>query len=90
VQEIRQDVFVCDSFSLDDDDHLVLRPIPFENRRPGTAHHRVTLRGTLTEWSLDALGWLAAFLADLSSRHGISIPLMFTADRSRAPGSPAG
>ncbi len=90
VQEIRQDVFVCDSFSLDDDDHLILRPIPFEEGRPSTAHHRVTFRGTLADWSLCALGWLAAFLADGSSRHGVSTPLMLTADRSTWPGSPAG
>jgi hypothetical protein len=82
VREIRQDVFVCESFSLDEDDQLVLRPIPFEEERPTAAHHRVTFRGTLAEWSLDALGWLAAFLADGSSRHGISTPLMLTAARS--------
>lgn len=81
VREINQDVFACDSFSLAEDDHLVLRPIPFEFE-PGSAHHRVTFRGTLAEWSLDALGWLAAFLADQSSRHGVSTPLMFTADRT--------
>jgi len=28
-----------------------------------------------------AMGWLAAFLADLSSRHGVSTPLILTADR---------
>ncbi len=81
VQEIHQDVFMCESFSLDDDDHLVLRPIPFGEKRSTAAHHRVTFRGTLAEWSLDALGWLAAFLADGSSRQGISTPLMLTADR---------
>ncbi len=81
VQELRQDAFQCESFSLADDDHLVLRPIPFEDGRASPPHHRVTFRGTLAEWSLDALGWLAAFLADGSSRHGISTPLIFTADR---------
>jgi hypothetical protein len=90
VQEVHQDVFACDSFSLADDDHLVLRPTPLDERRPGTSHQRVTFRGTLAEWSLDALGWLAAFLADVSSRQGVSTPLMLTADRSGAPGSPAG
>lgn len=91
VQEIRdprgkrQDAFVCDSFSLADEDHLVLRPTPLDEGRPGTTHHRVTFRGTLAEWSLDALGWLAAFLADVSSRHGVSTPLMLTADRSGGP-----
>lgn len=36
----------------------------------------------LAERSLDALGWLAAFLADVSSRHGVSTPLILTADRA--------
>src|SRR5260370_41976080 len=89
VQEIHQDVFMCESFSLDDDDHLVLRPIPFGEKQSTAAHHRVTFRGTLAEWSLDALGWLPAFLADGSSRQGISSPLILTADppgKSRTEG----
>lgn len=77
---IGQDVFVCDSLDPDDEEHLVLQPIPVENGL--STMHRVTFRGTLSEWSLDALGWLAAFLADLSSRQGLSIPLIFTAGRS--------
>lgn len=81
VQEIDQDVFVWDSLSLANDDHLVLQPIPFQSGPPGSTHHRVTFSGTLVEWSLDALGWLAALLADGSSRHGVSTPLMLTADR---------
>jgi hypothetical protein len=88
VRDIDQDVFACDSFSLADDDHLVLGPpVAFFNEGPpGTMPHRVTFRGTLAEWSLDALGWLAAFLAELSSRHGIRAPLMLNADRSWAAG----
>jgi hypothetical protein len=42
----------------------------------------------LAERSLDALGWLAAFLADVSSRHGVSTPLMLTADRAGPCGRP--
>jgi hypothetical protein len=80
-QEVRQDVFACDSLSLTDDDHLILRPIPFEDAASGAAHHRVTFRGALAEWSLDALGWLAAILAEGASRHGVSSPLMLTADQ---------
>ena len=64
--------------------------VPFEQERSGAAHHRVTFRGTLAEWSLDALGWLAAFLADVSSRQGVSTPLLFTAGRSSQPGPSAG
>jgi hypothetical protein len=82
VQEVRQDVFACDSLSLANDDQLILRPIPFEDATSNAVHHRVTLRGTLAGWSLDALGWLAAFLADGASRHGVSAQLMLTADRT--------
>lgn len=87
-QEVRQDIFACDQFSLAEGDHLVLQPTPLHE--PGPSPHRVTFRGTLIEWSLDALGWLAAFVTDISSRHGVHTPLMLTADRTGAPGSPAG
>jgi hypothetical protein len=80
VNDIRQNVFVCDSFSLKDDDHLILWPAPLDGPEAEFAHYRVTFRGMLVAWSLDALGWLAAFLADVSSRNGVSTPLMFTAD----------
>jgi len=84
VREINQDVFASDSGSLADDDHLVLLPATTSERWPGTEHHRVTFRGTLAEWSLDALGWLAAFLADVTARQGITTPLLLTAGRSGA------
>lgn len=82
VQEVYPDVFVGDSLSLADDDHLILRPIPFRDATSHAVHHRVSFRGTLAEWSLDALGWLAAFLADGASRQGVSTRLMLTADRT--------
>jgi hypothetical protein len=82
VREVRQDVFACDSFSTADADHLVLRPTALHGAGPGGAHHQVTFAGTLAEWSLDALGWLAAFLADQGSRYGVHDPLMLTAGRS--------
>jgi hypothetical protein len=86
VRRIDQNVFSCDSVSLAEDDHLVLWPTTFDGDSANTDHHRVTLRGTLAEWSLDALGWLAAFLADVSSWHGVSTPLMLAADRSAPAG----
>jgi len=45
--------------------------------------HRITLHGTLAEWSLPALGWLAAFLADACARAGCGAggPVRFTAVR---------
>lgn len=80
VREINQEVFDCESWS--EDDPLVLPPATtFEGGSDG-GHHRVTFRGTLAEWSLDALGWLAAFLADVSARHGVRTPLILTAGRS--------
>ena len=82
VQEVRQEVFLVDSLSLADDDHLVLRPIPFEDTTSDAVHHRVTFRGNLAEWSLDALGWQAAFLAEGTARQGVSTQLMLTADRT--------
>jgi hypothetical protein len=82
MQGIKQDVFSCDSFSLTDDDDTVLKPAVIDELWFGPADHRATFRGTLAEWSLDALGWLAAFLADASSRHGVSTPSMLTANRS--------
>src|SRR5215471_12053647 len=81
-REVHQEVFACNSLSRADDDHLILRPIPFEDAPSPAVRHRVTFRGTLAEWSLEALGWLAAFLADGTSRQGISSQLMLTADRT--------
>jgi hypothetical protein len=88
VQDITQDVFTCDSISLDEGDHLVLQPNPFEFQL-GTVHHQVTFHGTLAEWSLDAVGWLAAFLSDLTSRQGIRTPLMLTVEPSGGSGDAA-
>jgi hypothetical protein len=82
MQAIKQDVFLCDSFSLADDDHVVLEPPFVDELWLGPAQHRATFRGTLTEWSLDAVGWLAAFLGDASSRHGVSTPLLLTTTRT--------
>ncbi|MFD7664964.1 hypothetical protein [Streptomyces sp. NPDC059788] len=81
-REFKQDVFSCHSFSLAGDGAMVLEPAVTDELWMGPAHHRTTLHGTLAEWSLDALGWLAAFLADASSRHGVGSPLMLTVRRS--------
>lgn len=82
MQKVRQDVFACDSFSLKDDDAVVLQPAITEALWLGPGQHRATFHGTLIEWSLDALGWLGAFLATVSSEHGVSTPLMLTVKRS--------
>jgi hypothetical protein len=48
---------------------------------PGPPQHRVTMRGTLVEWSLDALGWLATLAAAAASHHGVSTSWMLTVKR---------
>lgn len=45
---------------------------------PGPPQHRATLSGTLVEWSLDAVGWLATLAAAAASHHGVSTPWMLT------------
>ena len=81
MQKIRQEVFTCDSFSLTDD-AVILQPAVINELWRGPAQHQATFHGALIEWSLDALGWLAAFLASASSQHGVSTPLMLTVSRS--------
>ncbi|MGW4482267.1 hypothetical protein ACWEOE_00365 [Amycolatopsis sp. NPDC004368] len=44
--------------------------------------HRVSFRGTLVEWSLDVVGWLGAFIADVAARRGAGVPLLLTVSRS--------
>ncbi|OLF18522.1 hypothetical protein [Actinophytocola xanthii] len=81
VGRLDQEVFACDSHSADDHASLAASP-PFDDRLwYGPAGHRATFHGTLAEWSLDALGWLGAFLADLSAREGVTTPLLLTVDR---------
>ncbi|MEU4832261.1 hypothetical protein [Streptosporangium sp. NPDC023615] len=75
-----QDVLRCDSFSLTDDHPVPASPV-IDELWHGPARHRATFHGDLAEWSTDALGWLAAFLAEAASLHGVATPLMLTIDR---------
>jgi hypothetical protein len=86
MQELKQNIFVCNSYSLTDND-MILKPGFVDALWTGPAQHRATFHGTLVEWSLDALGWLAAFLTSVSSEHGINTPLVFTASRSEGSAS---
>ncbi|MER5648786.1 hypothetical protein [Streptosporangium sp. NPDC002524] len=99
MRQFDQDVFSCDEVSVTDgddpassaeDDDVVLEPAVIDEVWSGPARHRAVFHGTLTEWSLDALGWLAAFLADASSQHGVDAPLMLTASRLAEPGPRTG
>lgn len=80
LQKIKQNVFVCDSFSLTDDTNVV-KPAFVDNLWVGPPQHPVTFYGTLVEWSLDALGWLATFLAGASFRFGVTTPMLLTVSR---------
>jgi hypothetical protein len=80
IQDIQQDVFVCDSFSLTDDAE-VLNPFFGDHLWLGPPQHQVTVHGSLVEWSLDAVGWLAALLASASAQYGVSTPLLLTVSR---------
>lgn len=82
LKESKQDVFSCDSYSLSDD-RGVLEPAIADELWVGPAEHRATFQGTLAAWSLDTLGWLAAFFAEVSSRYGVRTPVMLTACRVR-------
>ncbi|PRX51090.1 hypothetical protein B0I33_101243 [Prauserella shujinwangii] len=82
LSRLDQDVFVCESQSLTEHDPLV-ETLPFgDHLWNGPPQHRATFHGTLTEWSLDALGWLGGFFADLSIRHDVTTPLVLTASRT--------
>ncbi|TYC20405.1 hypothetical protein FXF52_31595 [Micromonospora sp. MP36] len=81
MRRLEQDVFGCESYSLADHEPPTMRP-PFDDSFwNGPSLHRATFHGTLAEWSLDALGWLGGFLADLSAWHGVTTPLLFTVSR---------
>lgn len=80
LQRIKQTVFVCDSFSLTDDTSMV-KPIFINDLWIGPPQHPVAFYGTLVEWSLETLGWLAAFLAGASFKFGVTIPMLLTVSR---------
>lgn len=76
-----QRVASFDSLLPPDDDLDPPNPYFEADTWPGPPQHRTTMRGTLAEWSLDALGWLAALVAAAASHHGVSAPWMLTVKR---------
>jgi hypothetical protein len=79
LQEIKQTVFVCEEFS-EIDAMNVLKPHFLDDAfRP--SQHPVAFYGTLVEWSLDALGWLATLLAGVSYEFGVASPTVLTVSR---------
>ncbi|MGN9846464.1 hypothetical protein ACTMTI_50990 [Nonomuraea sp. H19] len=79
LREFQQEIFSLDSITPAERNEPALGPAITDELWRGPAHHRVTLRGDLAEWSLDALGWLSAFLADVASHAGVATPLLLTA-----------
>ncbi|TDC39034.1 hypothetical protein [Micromonospora sp. KC213] len=78
---LEQAVFVCTSYEVAGRG-AVLSP-PFDDAFwHGPPEHGVVLRGELAEWSGDAIGWLAAVVADCLVRLGVRSPLLLTATRS--------
>ncbi|MGB8699657.1 MAG: hypothetical protein WCD18_09600 [Thermosynechococcaceae cyanobacterium] len=80
LRRFKQDVFSCDLSTLPDDDRVVLPGITDE-LWAGPSQHRITFEGILIEWSMDALGWLSAFLAEGFAHFGVSTPLMLSVAR---------
>lgn len=80
MREIRQDVFVCESVA-DADGEPTLGTRDDGWPGPSASAHRVAFRGTLAEWSLDAVGWLAAYLAEAAYYHGLDAPVTLTVRR---------
>ncbi len=85
-----QNVVALESVLPADEDLDPLDPRFEGDTWPGPAKHRVTMRGTLTEWSLDALGWLTSLVAAAASYHGVSTPWMLTVKVDSEVFSPGG
>ncbi|MEX2981004.1 hypothetical protein [Streptomyces sp. C36] len=85
LRHLEQPVFAYSSHDLVGRD-AVLAP-PFDDSFwNGPPLHGMALRGELTEWSCDAIGWLAEALADTSASLGVRTPLLFTVTRTRSAG----
>lgn len=81
LDRLDQNVFVCSSYNVGSPEP-VLTP-PFEDYFwNGPPLHGVTLRGELSEWTLDAIGWLGEVIADTSAQLGVRSPLLLTVTRA--------
>jgi len=79
--ELRQEVFSPDAARVMDSDDAPLTPAIADELWLGPSQHRATFVGGLAEWSLEAVAWLAALLAESSSGHGVGTPLLLTAGK---------
>lgn len=76
-----QRVFACDGFSTFDAGSLS-PPGTIDELWVGPPRHRAVFSGSLVEWTLDAVGWTAAFLAHACLDAGVTTPILFTASRA--------
>lgn len=63
------------------DKGATLRPPFADEFWNGPPLHGMTLRGELAEWSCDAVGWLAATIADSAAQLGVRTPLLLAVVR---------
>lgn len=81
VGELAHGVFGYSSHEIVGRDALV--PPPFDdNFWNGPPSHGVALRGELSEWTVDAIGWVSEVIADISARLGVRSPLLITVSRT--------
>lgn len=80
VREFDQDVFACETYALADETPTT-DPELTDALWNGPPQHSATFRGLLAEWSLDALGWLAAYFATVGQLHGVDTSTLLTAKR---------
>jgi len=80
LKHLNQNVFVCTSYNVGGP--ATVSPLFEDSFWNGPPLHGVTLRGELSEWALDAIGWLGEVIADTSARLGIRSPLLLTITRS--------
>ncbi|GAB3473769.1 hypothetical protein [Amycolatopsis cihanbeyliensis] len=82
MRSLEQEVVTWDSYPSTGHEPLAAT-VPFHdafwNGPPG---NRVTFEGTVAEWSPDALGWVAALLAEGAARNGVTTPVVLTAGRA--------
>ncbi|MEU8886659.1 hypothetical protein [Streptomyces sp. NPDC048442] len=77
---LEQAVFLPGESGRADEDATL--PSPFaDDFWNGPPLHGMTLDGELAEWSCDAVGWLAATIADSAAQLGVRTPLLLTVVR---------
>lgn len=76
-----RDVFDCCSIGLEEEAHLVLRPPFSDSQWPSKTQSRVTVGGTLCEWSFDSIAWLSGLLSAGCFEQGVLRPITVSIDR---------